>query len=436
MTDQAGSPGRVRSGLGSVEGFRAAMALVDAQGWDGKAGRDVLQYARSELVLPAVGARQLFGQARDDAIAAGWAAAWQACTTGPVRSAASPWGAMRVAIERAIGACYVADQHGASVRTGWRRVADGAQAPVFAPVEAAKLERAAKASTELALVPPVSECLGERLGWIHYALVTAGWIPGVAEDALMWVAANYSGSASGRRGDRCKGPAAQAGVGDNAVEDAAPVAGGPEHRPSEQHTRCAAPVTRQASGQPARLRPAVGPSGSPRRPEGAESGIRGWRHEAPSLGLPPWQLRRLAVLVGGGRTHVGLFELVVTRGRDVLSTPAATQSIASTLSRWAPCPSSVIAAYFGSSRSADSAYPPSATSGPRPANPERLGACCGRHQPTSRVAGARCAAPGRLRLPSACLTSPGAYAPRLLLGRYPAEVPNSSNEDTHAPHPE
>src|SRR5450755_216152 len=112
MTDQAGSPGRVRSGLGSVEGFRAAMALVDA---------------------------------------AGWAAAWQACTTGPVRSAASPWGAMRVAIERAIGACYVADQHGASVRTGWRRVADGAQAPVFAPVEAAKLERAAKASTELAL---------------------------------------------------------------------------------------------------------------------------------------------------------------------------------------------------------------------------------------------------------------------------------------------
>ncbi|HEY5457568.1 MAG TPA: hypothetical protein VIJ96_19055 [Acidothermaceae bacterium] len=72
-------------------------------------------------------------------------------------------GMMRVAIERAIGACYVADQHGASVRTGWRRVADGAHAPVFAPAEAATLERAANQSTDNT-VAIVASCIGLALG--------------------------------------------------------------------------------------------------------------------------------------------------------------------------------------------------------------------------------------------------------------------------------
>jgi hypothetical protein len=199
MNHQSVSAGRVRVGVGSVEGFRAAMAAVDIEGWDGTVGRAVLRYARSEVVVAAVNARRLAGPSRDDAIATGWAAAWSAATTRAVRDASSPWGAVRAAVERAIGGSYVADRFGTSVRTGWRRVSAGEAAPIVVPAEPLSMERAVEQRTDHISVPSAAERLGRRLGWIRDALVVGGWTAVVAEDALVWVSTNYVNSAHGAR---------------------------------------------------------------------------------------------------------------------------------------------------------------------------------------------------------------------------------------------
>ena len=59
MTDQQGVPGRVREGLGTTDGFHAAIAAVDGAGWDSEVGQELLRYLRSEVVAPAVEARRL-----------------------------------------------------------------------------------------------------------------------------------------------------------------------------------------------------------------------------------------------------------------------------------------------------------------------------------------------------------------------------------------
>ncbi|MGH3261434.1 MAG: hypothetical protein ACRDNS_05500, partial [Trebonia sp.] len=143
MTHHKGVPGRVREGIGTTEGFHTAMAVVDIAGWDGEAGQEILRYLRCEVVASAVEARRWHGPAREDAIAAGWEAGWLASTTRAVRSAVSPWGAIRTAVERAIGGSYVADRCGTSTRTGWRRIDLDGDAPVVVATEAMTLERAA-----------------------------------------------------------------------------------------------------------------------------------------------------------------------------------------------------------------------------------------------------------------------------------------------------
>jgi hypothetical protein len=359
MRDQVCLPSRVRRGIGSAEGFRAALAVADVEGWDGAAGQQLLDYVRSEVVVPAVDARRLRGPARDDAIAAGWAAGWLASTSRSVRSAASPWGAIRAAVERAIGGSYVADRCASSARTGWRRIGDGCSAPVVVAMEATSLERAAERRDSLAAVAP-SDRLGHRLEWIRAALVAAGWEPVVAEDALTWVAFNYSGSAGGVRSVRHRSVAhAAAGDGGEVVEADA-VAATPGRYADLRCAGCGAPVAVQVRRRPAAgeaeasvaaFRLAPGATHMPGCAQDVAGAARGWRVAAEALRLPGWRLRRLAVLVAGGRDHVGLLELVVTGGRDVLNTPTARRAIATTVRRWAPCPSAVLGSQCPPSRS-------------------------------------------------------------------------------------
>ena len=353
MTDQKGAI-RVRQGIGSTKGFHAAMAAVDVAGWESETGQEILRYLHSEVVIPAVDARRLYGSAREDAIAAGWEAAWLAATTRSVRTAASPWGAVRVAVERAIGGSYVADRCGTSRRTGWRRIDLDGAVPVVIATEPFTLERAAEQRADLATACSAYEGLGQRLEWIRAALTAAGWAPAVAEDALAWVAFNYSGSAKGARNARHKAMG-YAVAGDGEVVAAAVVAAAPKPYSDLQCVHCAAPLTVQAQRRTtsvdelnasAWFRLTGGASHAAGCANDVEGGARGWRAAATSLGLEPWQLRRLALLVAGGREHVGLLELVVSGGRDVLGTPAVKRSIATTLRRWAPCPSSVLAVQY------------------------------------------------------------------------------------------
>ena len=197
MKSPAVLPSRIRCGVGSFDGFHSAMAIVDVRGWDGPTAREVLEYARVEVVAPAVRARRLSGSAREDALAVGWASAWRALTAQPVRTAASPWGVVRVAVERGLGNSYIADRYGMSATTGWARLAEGVAPPVVIAPGSAALENIAEDGTDSSFALGIGTRLGERLQWIHETLSAAGWEPILAEGALDWVASNYTGSVGG-----------------------------------------------------------------------------------------------------------------------------------------------------------------------------------------------------------------------------------------------
>jgi hypothetical protein len=358
VTDQQGVPGRVREGIGTTEGFQAAIAAVDVAGWDSQVGQELLRYLRFEVVAPAVEARRLRGPAREDVIAAGWEAAWRASTTRSVRQADSPWGAIRAAVERAIGGSYVAERCGTSPRTGWRRIGRDGDAPLVVATDATALERAAALRASSPVSCSASERLGQRLEWICVALTAAGWAATVAEDALTWVAFSYSGSIGGVHDVRHKAMA-YAATHDGEIVVAAVAATAPDRYFDMRCVHCMAALTLQtqrknpsvdASNTGAWFRLAAGASHAAGCANDVQGGVRGWRAAAASLGLEPWQLRRLALLVAGGRDHAGLLELVVSEGRDVLGKPAVKRSIATTLRRWAPCPSSLLAAQYPARR--------------------------------------------------------------------------------------
>ena len=170
MKSPAALPSRIRCGVGSFDGFHSAMAIVDVRGWDGPTAREVLEYARVEVVAPAVRARRLSGSAREDALAVGWASAWRALTAQPVRTAASPWGVVRVAVERGLGNSYIADRYGMSATTGWARRAEGVAPSVVITPGSAALENIAEDGTDSSFALGTGTRLGERLQWIHEML--------------------------------------------------------------------------------------------------------------------------------------------------------------------------------------------------------------------------------------------------------------------------
>jgi hypothetical protein len=65
------------------------------------------------------------------------------------------------------------------------------------------------------------------------------------------------------------------------------------------------------------------------------------------LHIPYWQLRRLALVVGGGERHVGLLELMTLQGPGLLQSQVARRSIRATASRFAACPSTALAEHYG-----------------------------------------------------------------------------------------
>jgi hypothetical protein len=59
----------------------------------------------------------------------------------------------------------------------------------------------------------------------------------------------------------------------------------------------------------------------------------GWRTLAQATGLPPWQIRRLTVLLCGAPGWRGLIEVMVETGHDVLRDPAVRGAIQTTMDR-------------------------------------------------------------------------------------------------------
>jgi hypothetical protein len=86
----------------SPDELRRRLALVDAHGWDSQPGRDLMNVLRSAVVQPIVRRAGLTGPAADQAIASGWATAWEAVRRPSVRTAENPAGIVWVAVRRAV----------------------------------------------------------------------------------------------------------------------------------------------------------------------------------------------------------------------------------------------------------------------------------------------------------------------------------------------
>jgi hypothetical protein len=68
------------------------------------------------------------------------------------------------------------------------------------------------------------------------------------------------------------------------------------------------------------------------------AGIQGWRSIANELGLPPWQVRRVAVLLLGGPEWPGVVQLMRKSGSQVLADPVVVAAVKSTANYHLPPP--------------------------------------------------------------------------------------------------
>lgn len=156
------------------EGLLSVLRLVDEQGWDGPAGRALLNFARREIARPLVIDVGLRGLAAAQAEASAWQAMWLVMTKPALRRAESPWGVLWRAAKRAALGEIVAARYGKAERRAWElRTAGGGDEPMRIPV-----------SLDVLLASGWDVTYDERrdgtsLGWVvivaRDALVGAGW---------------------------------------------------------------------------------------------------------------------------------------------------------------------------------------------------------------------------------------------------------------------
>ena len=333
--------------VAEVGGFFAALGTVDWQGWDGPAASALLRYARARVVEPLVNQRRLFGEPRERAIAAGWVAAWEALRSAGIRTANSPWGSVRLAVTRGIKGDFIAERYKMSQRQAWRHYAAGME-----PAGLANSIATISLDYELANgrdfpEPGRDDSLGGHLELIRDALVEVGWHKELAGDALIWCAANFSGSSIGGRDGAHSLGHARIPVGK--LVAASEVVGHSDVYPELRCPGCQARLAAgwQGKGSAPFFRLRAGHSHGATCEYGPSGRVRGFRMAAARMHLAEWQLRRLSLLVGGGARHHGLLELLVTSGPGVLAHDAIQRCLRATVSRWATCPSTTLAERYG-----------------------------------------------------------------------------------------
>lgn len=277
----------------SAESLRDALHLVDVDGWDSAAGRDLLDFVRRAVVVPVVRRSGLRGPAADQAEASGWEAAWDALRRPSARIADNPGGMVWVAVRRAVLA-EVDFAGTASGRPLSARSASANSAPARIGQPAAlRAEDPAQGPSAPQPAQPASS--GDRARTLSLDdLMASGWHPAEAGVArTQWhgplIAAVLDGLVDAGW-DRADAADAIAIMADHA---------------------------------------APGRSGSP---------STRWRWASLRLGVPEWQARRLALLLLGGDGWPGVLELVVRHGAPVLEDPAVRGAVRSTTSRWSASP--------------------------------------------------------------------------------------------------
>jgi hypothetical protein len=174
----------------SAEEVRAMLRRIDVEGWEGPAGRRLLEAARVRVARSAVRRTGLFGAAAAQAEASAWAAAWDALRRPAARVADSPLGMAQVAAQRA----------------AWAEVRLARPGDPYG-VQLVSLDAAFESGDDVAEAgggaqEQVPVDLGPNLGALHAALVSGGWQPDALREALELLADH----ARPGRGERPRAP--------------------------------------------------------------------------------------------------------------------------------------------------------------------------------------------------------------------------------------
>lgn len=265
---------QVRSGeFEGATNLLAALDRIEVEGWNGPTGEALLVHVRRNVVKPAVRAAGLVGASAEYAEATGWSVAWETLRSPAIRAAASPWGLVTTAVRRAVLSDRMAERYRTAAWRAWRierflAAGDGPR-QVGEWRDVADPQALAKPLSLTALVE-------------HHGFDRAGvdHVPGT-------------------------GPG-------NVVDELAAVLVHGGWPPAHAH-EVVLHVADHALAN---------------RPDSAE--VPGWRHLALSLGIPPWQARRVTALLLGAPGWPGLVERLATGGPAALLGPVIDAAVRAT----------------------------------------------------------------------------------------------------------
>ena len=261
--------------VGNAEALLDALGVIQAEGWEGPTGRAVLDYARTVVVGRAVRSAGFTGPEAEYAEATGWAAAWEAMTSRRIRSADSPWGFVAAAVRSAVLNERMEETYGTDARSAWR---------VHRFKEAQRAEVRNRRNGWTSVADPAA--LARPLSLT--ALIDVGYEPaagtGRTSTSSQWRLPIITDLLVHHGWQRELATAAVLHVCDHARQN---------------------------------------PKGYPK--------AHGWREMALELALPPWQARRVTVLLVGTESWPGLMERLDVGGQAALAGPAIAAAVRATV---------------------------------------------------------------------------------------------------------
>ena len=236
---------------------------VDDQGWDGTAGRELLETIRRQVIRPVINRYGLTDATASQAEATAWEETWRALCRPSIRTTDNPGLLLLVVARRSIQAELNARRYATSPDKATRRFRAAREAGEE-PRSMISLEVALDNGLQLSDLASQPDQDPSHLGRIADAMTAAGWDLSTAQTLV---------------------------------------------------TALSSATTRS---------PEKGHASPP------------WRWVARILGLPEWQVRRVACLLAGDAECRGLVELMVQAGPDALNQPDVIAGIQATRSRWSP----------------------------------------------------------------------------------------------------
>lgn len=153
----------------------AWLDVIDTQGWDGPAARELLEFIRTDMVRPLVIYAGLRGAEAGQAEATAWEEVWFALRQSSLREAAEPWGVLWGTARRAALGERVTAKFLSNVRSSWRYEQDVRDGEMDPPVSLDELLDRGWAPPDLHAQPDEVAGVAAALNDATGALRSAGW---------------------------------------------------------------------------------------------------------------------------------------------------------------------------------------------------------------------------------------------------------------------